>query len=117
MSQMNVSKLVENYFIFEQIGEGQFSKVHKGKHVTTGEPVAVKILDAKKYDENPHIQTMISEEIEALSRISSPYVIKHFRYLRTSNNMYEVSPIHSKSSLNNQGVESCLKKEFDFNVR
>ncbi len=52
--------------------------------------MAVKILDANKYDENPHIQAMVSEEIEALSRVRSPYIIQHLRYLRTTNNMYEV---------------------------
>lgn len=85
-----MSKVVDNFLILDKIGEGQFSIVHKGKHVKTGELVAVKILDAKKYDENPHIQAMISEEIEALSRVNSPFVIKHLRYLRTTNNMYEV---------------------------
>lgn len=85
-----MSKVVDNYLVMEKIGEGQFSVVHKGKHVKTGELVAVKILDAKKYDENPHIQAMISEEIEALSRVSHPNIIKHLRYLRTTNNMYEV---------------------------
>jgi serine/threonine protein kinase len=50
-----MSKVVDNYLILDKIGEGQFSQVHKGKHVTSGELVAVKILDAKKYDENPHI--------------------------------------------------------------
>lgn len=88
-----MSKVVDNYLIMEKIGEGQFSVVHKGKHVKNGELVAVKILDAKKYDENPHIQAMISEEIEALSRIESPFVIRHLRYLRTSNNMYEVKKL------------------------
>lgn len=85
-----MSKVVDNYLVMEKIGEGQFSVVHKGKHVKTGEMVAVKILDIKKYDDNPSIQAMISEEIEALTRIDSPHIIKHLRYLRTSNNMYEV---------------------------
>lgn len=52
--------------------------------------VAVKIFEAALYDQNPQIQAMISEEIEALSRLKSPHIIEHLRYLRTTNNMYEV---------------------------
>ena len=85
-----MSKVVENYIIMEEIGTGQYSVVHKGRHIATGEMVAVKIIKMEKIDENPEIQDLISEELQALRLIESPYVVKHLRYLRTKNNMYEV---------------------------
>ena len=107
-----MNKIVDNYLILDKIGEGQFTQINKAKHVTTGELVAVKIFDASLYDQNPQIQAMISEEIEALSRLKSPHIIDHLRYLRTSNNMYEVYDLCEHGDLNNM----LAKHETDFNL-
>jgi len=85
-----MSKVVENYIIMEEIGTGQYSIVHKGRHISTGEMVAVKIIKMDKINQNPEIQELISEELQALRMIDSPNIVKHLRYLRTTNNMYEV---------------------------
>jgi len=104
-----MSKVVDNYLILEKVGEGQFSQVHKAKHVSNGKLVAIKVLDAKKYDENPHIQAMISEEIEALSRAKSNKIVSHLRYLRTTNNMYEVYNYFEHGDLNSLISNSQIK--------
>ena len=95
-----MSKVVENYIIMEEVGKGQYSQVHKGRHISTGEMVAVKIIKLAAINENPEIQDLISEELQALRTLESPYIVKHLRYLRTTNNMYEVYKFYEDGDLN-----------------
>lgn len=95
-----MSKVVENYIIMEEVGKGQYSQVHKGRHIGTGEMVAVKIIKLDAINENPEIQDLISEELQALRTLESPYIVKHLRYLRTTNNMYEVYQFYQDGDLN-----------------
>lgn len=85
-----MSKVVENYVLKEEIGRGDFCIVKKGKHITTHELVAVKIFKVENFLNNPHIQDTITQELHLLRCLDSPYIVKHLRYLRTSNNIYEV---------------------------
>lgn len=84
-------KIVNNYIILEQIGTGQYSVVHRAKHSETGELAAIKILKSEKLTSNPEIKEMIGEEITALTSLDSPYIIKHLKYMTTTNNTYEVN--------------------------
>ena len=52
---------------------------------------------------------MISEELQALRAVESPYIVKHLRYLRTTNNMYEVYEFYEGGDLSLLlGSERCL---------
>ena len=42
------SKKIGDYILFEQIGQGTFSKVTRAFHIITEQIVAVKILDKQK---------------------------------------------------------------------
>jgi serine/threonine-protein kinase ULK/ATG1 len=104
-----MSKVVENYIIMEEAGKGKYSTVHKGRHITTGEVVAVKIIKLDAISDNPEIQDMISEELQALRAVESPYIVKHLRYLRTTNNMYEVYEFYEGGDLSVLiQTEKCL---------
>lgn len=85
-----MSKVVDNYVILEEIGSGQFSSVHKGRHMMSGESVAVKILKLNKLESNPAIRELIDEEVSALRLLDSPNVIKNIKMLKTANNIYEI---------------------------
>lgn len=85
-----MSKVVDNYVILDEIGSGQFSSVHKGRHMMSGESVAIKILKLNKLENNPAIRELIDEEVSALRQIDSPYVIKNIKMLKTANNIYEI---------------------------
>lgn len=63
--------------------------------------VAVKIIKLNSINENPEIQDLISEELQALRTLESPYIVKHLRYLRTTNNMYEVYQFYEGGDLKN----------------
>jgi serine/threonine protein kinase len=56
----------------EEAGKGRYSTVHKGRHISTGEVVAVKIIKLDSISDNPEIQDMISEELQALRAVESP---------------------------------------------
>ena len=62
--------------------------------------VAVKIIKLNAINDNPEIQDLISEELQALRSLESPYIVKHLRYLRTTNNMYEVYEFYEHGDLN-----------------
>lgn len=85
-----MSKVVDKFIILEEIGQGQFSTVHKGKHMVTGELVALKILKLEKLEQNPKVKELVDEEMKALKALDSPFVVKSVSVLKTTNNIYQI---------------------------
>ncbi len=96
-----MSKVVDNFVIMEEIGSGQFSTVHKGKHMMTSEPVAIKVFKLDKLEANPTIRELIDEELRALKQLDSPYIVKNVKMLKTTNNIYEIYEYCENGSLYN----------------
>lgn len=94
-----MSKVVDNYVILDEIGSGQFSKIHKGRHMVSGESVAIKVLKLDKLESNPTIRELIDEEVKVLRMLDSPYLIKNLKMLKTSNNIYEIYEFCEKGNL------------------
>ena len=67
------SKKIGDYILFEQIGQGTFSKVTRAFHIITEQIVAVKILDKQKIEDEIDIERII-REIEILRSISHPNI-------------------------------------------
>ena len=85
-----MSKVVDKFIILEEIGQGQFSTVHKGKHMVTGEMVALKILKLEKLEQNPKVKELVDEEMRALKLLDSPFIVKSVSVLKTTNNIYQI---------------------------
>eukprot|EP01017_Pseudomicrothorax_dubius_P031602 TRINITY_DN4053_c0_g2_i2.p1 TRINITY_DN4053_c0_g2~~TRINITY_DN4053_c0_g2_i2.p1 ORF type:complete len:569 (-),score=150.51 TRINITY_DN4053_c0_g2_i2:40-1746(-) len=85
-----MTKVVENYVLLEVIGSGQFGDVYKGKHITTDEVVAIKVLKLEKFSHTPKLQEMIINEIQTLKKIENPHIIKFLKMLKTAHNIYLV---------------------------
>ena len=85
-----MSKVVDNYVLEEEIGSSQFSSMFKSKNIVSKDLVAIKVLKLEMYKRYPLIQQMITEEVQALKFLDSPFIIKSLRFLRTTNNMYQV---------------------------
>ena len=47
-SSLQKSRTIGNYILTKNLGEGTFGKVKLGLHSTTGEKVAIKILEKSK---------------------------------------------------------------------
>ena len=81
-------KIIESYALHEQIGEGEYGKVFKGVDSKTKREVAVKVINVNKFKENPKLEECTLNEIDVLSRIDSPHIVKFIEILKTANNFY-----------------------------
>jgi non-specific serine/threonine protein kinase len=81
------SKKIGDYILFEQIGQGTFSKVTRAFHIITEQIVAVKILDKQKIEDEVDIERII-REIEILRSISHPNISQMYETYSTVHNFY-----------------------------
>lgn len=85
-----MAKVVDNYVLEDEIGKSQFIQMFKSKHIITKDYTVIKVLRLEIYKRYPMLQQMITEEVQALKILDSPFIIKSLRFLRTTNNMYQV---------------------------
>ena len=81
------SKKIGDYILFEQIGQGTFSKVTRAFRIITEQIVAVKILDKQKIEDEIDIERII-REIEILRSISHPNISQMYETYSTVHNFY-----------------------------
>jgi len=85
-----MNKNVQNYSLLEQIGQGSFGSVFKGKHLTSNTIFAIKQMSLKQLEQVPKMYEFIMNEIEALQAIKNENIIKFHEVFRTQNNVYLV---------------------------
>ena len=85
--KVEFSKKIGNYILFEQIGQGTFSKVTKAIHLITSQQVAVKILDKQKIEDEVDLERII-REIEILKNINHPNIAQMYETFSTIHNFY-----------------------------
>lgn len=56
-------KIIESYTLHEQIGEGEYGKVYRGVDGRNGKVVAVKVVNVKRFKENPKLEECTLNEI------------------------------------------------------
>ena len=107
-------KIKGNYILEETIGEGAFAKVKLGKHIYTGEKVAIKILNKNKLfqdinesNSNDNILNdikKIRKEINILKKLKHRNIIQLYEIMESKTNLYII-------------MEYCEGKElFDYIV-
>ncbi|KAI7810637.1 maternal embryonic leucine zipper kinase [Triplophysa rosa] len=83
----NTSELLKHYEVYETIGSGGFAKVKLGRHLLTGEKVAIKIMEKKDLgDDLPRVKI----EIEAMKNLSHQQVCRLYHIIETSTKIYMV---------------------------
>ncbi|KAM9313748.1 maternal embryonic leucine zipper kinase isoform 1-T2 [Pholidichthys leucotaenia] len=85
--QRGDDELHKYYEVYETIGSGGFAKVKLGRHVLTGEKVAIKIMNKKALgDDLPRVKV----EIEALKNLSHQHVCRLYQVMETSTQIFMV---------------------------
>uniref|UniRef100_A0A673LA88 Maternal embryonic leucine zipper kinase n=1 Tax=Sinocyclocheilus rhinocerous TaxID=307959 RepID=A0A673LA88_9TELE len=83
----STSELLKHYEVYETIGSGGFAKVKLGRHILTGEKVAIKIMEKKDLgDDLPRVKI----EIEAMKNLSHQHVCRLYHVIETSSKIYMV---------------------------
>lgn len=82
-----VDELHKHYEVYETIGSGGFAKVKLGRHILTGEKVAIKIMNKKDLgDDLPRVKL----EIEAMKNLSHQHVCRLYQVIETSTQIFMV---------------------------
>ena len=87
LENLEYSKKIGDYILFDQIGMGTFSKVTRAFHLITQQTVAVKILDKEKIEDEIDIERII-REIEILKNIHHPNIAQMYETYSTIHNFY-----------------------------
>ncbi|XP_053274540.1 maternal embryonic leucine zipper kinase [Pleuronectes platessa] len=75
------------YEVYETIGSGGFAKVKLGRHLLTGEKVAIKIMNKKDLgDDLPRVKV----EIDAMKNLSHQHVCRLYQVIETSTQIFMV---------------------------
>uniref|UniRef100_A0A8C6NPN3 Maternal embryonic leucine zipper kinase n=1 Tax=Nothobranchius furzeri TaxID=105023 RepID=A0A8C6NPN3_NOTFU len=75
------------YEVYETIGSGGFAKVKLGRHISTGEKVAIKIMNKKDLgDDLPRVKV----EIEAMKNLSHQHICRLYQVIETSTQIFMV---------------------------
>ena len=71
---------------------GSYGNVHLGKHLLTGERVAIKIVDKK------HVMDVV-REVEIWSRLRHPRIVRLYQVLATETKIYLVMELASRGEM------------------
>ncbi|MFT7807419.1 maternal embryonic leucine zipper kinase [Arapaima gigas] len=81
------AELLKYYEVYETIGSGGFAKVKLGRHILTGEKVAIKIMEKKDLGEDLH---RVKIEIEAMKNLSHQHVCRLYHVIETPTKIFMV---------------------------
>lgn len=85
-----MTKVVGEYALLEEIGSGQYGKVYRAQHTVKGDYFAVKCIAIEKYRKLPKLDDFTRNEIEVLSMLIHPNIVRFLEKLQTTNNVYLV---------------------------
>jgi len=80
---------IGNYQIVKTLGEGSFGKVKLAYHITTGQKVALKIINKKLLTKND-MKGRIEREISYLRLLRHPHIIKLYDVISSPNEIVMV---------------------------
>lgn len=74
--------MVEDYILGPKIGSGSFGVVWQSRHRHSGKVVVIKEIDKKRL--NPKVKDNLFKEIEILTTINHPNIIRLLQAIETS---------------------------------
>nr|XP_014434167.1 hormonally up-regulated neu tumor-associated kinase homolog A-like [Pelodiscus sinensis] len=84
------TKQVGTYLVGKMINKGSFAKVMEGLHISTGEKVAIKVIDKKKAKEDSYVLKNMKREPRIHQMIKHPNIVQLYETLETENSYYMV---------------------------
>ncbi|XP_076445732.1 uncharacterized protein LOC143283402 [Babylonia areolata] len=84
-------KKVGTYLLGRPLGEGSFAKVKEGLHLTTGQKVAVKVIDKKRAKTDRYVRKNLRREGRLLQQIRHQHVIQLLEVMETEHCYYLVT--------------------------
>lgn len=89
---------ISYYIIGAAVGSGTFGEVKLGKHILTGEKVAVKKLEKDKIKDMADVER-VAREIHILKLIRHPHIIQLYEIIETSKELYLIMEYASGGEL------------------
>jgi calcium-dependent protein kinase len=108
----NKDTISKNYKICEKLGEGTFGRVYKALHYITNQYRAIKLVakESVKYQDD---EQQFLKEIEVLSKLDHPNIIKVFEYYIDKKYYYLVTELASGGELYEQITKIQYYNEID----
>ncbi|XP_028253638.1 hormonally up-regulated neu tumor-associated kinase isoform X2 [Parambassis ranga] len=82
------SKRVGSYLVGKMINKGSFAKVMEGLHISTGEKVAIKVIDKKKARQDSYVLKNMKREPRIHQMVRHPHIVVLLETLETENSYY-----------------------------
>ncbi|MBN3300172.1 HUNK kinase, partial [Amia calva] len=104
------TKRVGSYLVGKMINKGSFAKVMEGLHISTGEKVAIKVIDKKKAKQDSYVLKNMKREPRIHQMIKHPNIVQLYETLETENSYYMVMELCLGGDLMDR---ICDKKRLD----
>lgn len=82
--------LFSKYELGKLLGCGAFAKVYHGRHIQSGQSVAVKVIHKNRLNNNVNLMGNIKREISIMSRLRHPYIVKLLEVMATRTKIFFV---------------------------
>ncbi|XP_028263183.1 maternal embryonic leucine zipper kinase-like [Parambassis ranga] len=86
-TEFRAEELYKYYKVYETIGSGGFAKVKLGRHILTGEKVAIKIINKEDLGDD---LSRVKLEIEAMKNLSHQHICRLYQVIETSTQIFMV---------------------------
>ncbi|MCJ8741456.1 hypothetical protein PDJAM_G00070930 [Pangasius djambal] len=93
------TKRVGSYLVGKMINKGSFAKVMEGMHISTGEKVAIKVIDKKKARQDAYVLKNMKREPRIHQMIRHPNIVLLLETLETENCYYMAMELCSGGDL------------------
>ena len=116
--QQTLEKIIGNYLIEKVINKGIFSKIFLGKHIITGEYVAIKRFDKSLYKNDLQNLKRLKKELKILKTVMHENIIKLLEIIENNNKIYLITEycpndLYSQIIINQKLPEEQALKYFE----
>eukprot|EP00057_Strongylocentrotus_purpuratus_P014161 XP_011668635.1 PREDICTED: serine/threonine-protein kinase PLK4 [Strongylocentrotus purpuratus] len=89
---------IENYQVLNLLGRGGFACVYRAKTISTGQEVAIKMID-KKLMQSSGMATRVKNEVEIHCQLKHPSILELYSYFEDNNYVYLVLELAQNGEL------------------